>query len=327
MIAEALRTSNASGLERGQVFGIQRARLLSAAGQVACELGIASVTVAHVVERAGVSRRTFYEIFTDADDCVLAVLRDALERAQARVLELWRSEASWRERVRDCVADLLCLFDEEPVIAQLLIVESLGAGREVLEQRARVLETLVDGLDEGRAQARPGAEPTRLSAEGALGGALAVLHARIGQGQAEPLVELAGALTGMLILPYSGAAAARQELARQTPPPPRAPRRGPETQMRSDPFKDAGMRLTYRTMRVLRAIAEQPGCSNRQVGRLAEMSDQGQVSKLLGRLERIGMIATAREQQGPGEPNAWTLTPAGWQVANSLRVPIESSVA
>ncbi len=41
------------------------------------------------------------------------------------------------------------------------------------------------------------------------------------------------------------------------------------------------MRLTYRTARVLMAIAERPGSNNREVGNRGEVVDQGQISKLL----------------------------------------------
>ena len=48
------------------------------------------------------------------------------------------------------------------------------------------------------------------------------------------------------------------------------------------------MRLTYRTVRVLMATAEHPGASNRLIADTPEITDQGQISKLLGRLQRAG---------------------------------------
>ena len=95
--------SGLDGFERERVTDIQRARLLAAASQVACERGTANVTVAHVVERAGVSRRTFYEIFAGAEECLLATLDRALQRVSARVLPAWCSSGNWRECVRASV--------------------------------------------------------------------------------------------------------------------------------------------------------------------------------------------------------------------------------
>jgi AcrR family transcriptional regulator len=301
---------------------MQRARLLAATAQVACERGATNVTVAHIVERAGVSRRTFYEIFADADDCVAAAFQDALDQAQACVLDAWRSDGSWRERLRRALIELLCLFDDERVLAGLLIVESLGAGSEVLEQRACVVQAIVDALY-GHACGSE-ARSTRLAAEGAVGGVLGILHSRISQRSADPLLDLTAALMSLLVFPSLGAAAARRELDRPVRAPEKA--RGSGEPLRSDPFKDAGMRLTYRTMRVLSAISQQPGTSNRQVGELAEMSDQGQISKLLARLERIGVIVNTSDGQ-PGEANAWVLTAVGRQVIGRVGAHEEAQSA
>ena len=78
------------------------------------------------------------------------------------------------------------------------------------------------------------------------------------------------------------------------------------------------MRLTYRTTRVLQCIAAQVGISNREVAEEAGVADQGQISKLLARLERLGLIANTGEGHAKGEPNAWQLTPLGREVSQRL---------
>jgi DNA-binding MarR family transcriptional regulator len=79
------------------------------------------------------------------------------------------------------------------------------------------------------------------------------------------------------------------------------------------------MRITYRTARVLGCIAAAPGISNRAVAGQAGISDQGQVSKLLARLERLGLLVNTSDGHAKGEPNAWGLTPRGKQLARSIR--------
>ena len=54
--------------------------------EVTAEQGAAGVTVAHIVARSGVSRSTFYELFSDRDDCLLATLELAGRRASEAVL-------------------------------------------------------------------------------------------------------------------------------------------------------------------------------------------------------------------------------------------------
>jgi DNA-binding MarR family transcriptional regulator len=73
------------------------------------------------------------------------------------------------------------------------------------------------------------------------------------------------------------------------------------------------MELTYRTSRVLAAIAAQPGASNREVADAAWIRDQGQISKLLARLNNLALIASTRGR-GAGESHAWRLTTRGKQL-------------
>jgi DNA-binding MarR family transcriptional regulator len=78
------------------------------------------------------------------------------------------------------------------------------------------------------------------------------------------------------------------------------------------------MRLTYRTMRVLLSVANHPGASNRELGVAAEIHDQGQASKLLGRLQRLGLIENTGVGHGRGGPNAWMLTDRGTEVQRTI---------
>ena len=81
---------------------------------VASEHGAANVSVAEVVERSGVSRRTFYETFSDREDCFLAAFDDALAFASQRVLPAYNAERKWRERIRAGLVALLEFLDQEP---------------------------------------------------------------------------------------------------------------------------------------------------------------------------------------------------------------------
>jgi DNA-binding MarR family transcriptional regulator len=125
---------------------------------------------------------------------------------------------------------------------------------------------------------------------------------------------------GMIVLPYLGPVAARREQRRTDPTPVPVPARkqsGAPTGDR-DALRDVPMRLTYRTARVLRTVAENPGRSNRQVGEDAGLQDQGQISKLLARLQRLGLLENSGEGQARGESNAWKLTRLGERVTEQL---------
>jgi AcrR family transcriptional regulator len=297
---------------------------------VVAEQGVGSATVARVVSRAGVSRRTFYDLFTGCEDCFLAVFEDAVTRASmiAREAAAATARPVWHEQLRAGLGALLVFFDERPAMGSLLVVDALGAGPMVLEHRTRVLGALTAIVDRGRVQDRGGrgksSSPPPLTAEGIVGAVLGVIHARMLEPDRGPLPGLLNSLMGMIVLPYLGQAAAAREFARPIPKQPRL-RAGsagvatarPDART-SDPLEGLNMRLTYRTLMVLRAIADTPRASNRQVGEAAGVHDQGQISKLLGRLTKLGLIHNTGAGQPTGEPNAWTLTAKGTEVEQTL---------
>jgi AcrR family transcriptional regulator len=293
--------------------------MLGAMVEVVGERGAPGASVAHIVDRAGISRRTFYEHFEDREDCFLAAFDYALARARETVVPAYTAGGAWRERVRAGLSALLAFFDEQPGLGALLVIDALGAGPRALARRTELLDALIAVVDGGRSEVRVGQEPPPLAADGVVGAVFNVLHARmlerrLGSGQAAsaPLLALVNPFMSMMVMPYLGTAAARRELERPVP----APRAVREPS--GDPLRDLGMRLTYRTVRVLVAVAAEPGASNRRIADAAGVTDQGQISKLLTRLEHLGLIANDGDGPAKGEPNAWTLTAKGIQVEQAI---------
>jgi AcrR family transcriptional regulator len=311
------------GFAHGQMEQIQRGRLVAAMSRAASEQGVANITVAMVVEGAGVSRRTFYELFSDCEDCLLAALEGAVTRAGARVLPAYETaEGAWRGRMRAGLTELLGFFDEQPHLARLLIVEWLAAGPRALERRRRLLEVIASTVDEGRATRPGGSQPPELAAEGVVGAVASVLHARLTSTSPGALIELVNPLMGIVVLPYLGAAAARKELERPLP------EIGASREDAAEPedlLKGLNMRFTYRTMTVLAAVATHPGGSNRVIAQAAGVSDQGQISKLLMRLRKLGLVGN-NGSPAKGEPNAWLLTARGERIERALRASADAPV-
>ena len=291
--------------------------MLAAAVEVAEDVGYARLTVAHVINRARVSRKTFYDIFADRDDCFLAAFEQAISQARLLASEAYERESGWREGIRSALARLLLFMDDEPALAKLCVVEALGAGQRVLERRSRVLDELAEVIDRGRLATNASREPSDLTAEGVLGAVFAVLHARLLEGGNASLTDLLGPLMSMIVLPYLGANAASRELSRPAPIPPfRRPR---EPARSKDPLDGLDIRLTYRTVRVLMAIADYPGASNREIAEGSGVVDQGQISKLLNRLARLSLVENLGGGRQKGAANAWQLTARGAQVERAAR--------
>jgi AcrR family transcriptional regulator len=303
-------------MPRPEIVEVQRARILNAAVDVIGVDGYGGMSVARITARARVSRRTFYDLFEDREDCFLAVFEDAVSRATHVAAAAASGERSWRARVRAGLAALLSFAGDEPVLGSLLVKDALAAGPTVLASRARVLDTLHTIVDHGRTQTKAGAEPPPLTPEGIVGAVLAVVHARMLDPDSGLLIELLNPLMGMIVAPYLGRAAATRELSRPVPDVARAEERIPR-----DPLDGLQMRITYRTLRVLAAIAGRPGASNREIGEEAGVADQGQISKLLARLEHLGLIHNVgTDTQAKGEPNAWALTPRGREIETTVSI-------
>jgi AcrR family transcriptional regulator len=309
--------ARSSAREGAHVVEMQRRRLLLAFTEVLAEDGLEDARVGRVCARAGVSRRTFYDLFDDREACFLAAFDRAVERISQRVLLARAQESRWTKRIRGALTTLLDLFDEEPALARVCVIETLKAGPAVSERRQRMLDVLASAVDEGRTESKAGAEPPALTAQSIVGGAISVLHARVLEDDARPLIELLNPLMSMIVHPYLGPAAARRELDHRVSPP-RLGHNAHTAKHASDPFRDLPIRLTFRTARVLTAIGSQPGASNRQIADAAGITDQGQISRLLNRLEGFELIANHGQGHTKGEPNAWTLTTRGHGILRAI---------
>lgn len=125
----------------------QRARLLFAIAQVVAGKGFAAATVADIVDRASVSRSTFYQQFADKETCFLAAFNFAVEFVIDQMESAWAAaepQADWRERVRSDLTTFLDVLAGEPAFARALHVEVLAAGPAALARRAEVLRLFSD---------------------------------------------------------------------------------------------------------------------------------------------------------------------------------------
>jgi AcrR family transcriptional regulator len=301
---------------------VQRERLLAAAIVAIDEVGYPAATVQLITRRARVSRRTFYELFDSREGCLLGVI-DQAERTVEHSLELAGAQRlGWRERLRIVLGLLLDLCDRMPALARVCVVQSPRSGPLVLARREAILRRLGDGLEQGRPAGRRGW--SSLTGEALAGAALQIVHTRLLTDGARPLVELEGELMSALVLPYLGAAAARRELSRKSIRTAASERAAEGShgvdRGGGDPFEGLAMRVTYRTARVLSGATQRPGSSNRELAERAGIVDQGQASKLLIRLERLGLLQNTGDGHARGGRNAWVLTERGKRVAQCVQI-------
>lgn len=294
----------------------QRMRIVSAMTTLAATQGANTTTVADVVGLAGVSRKTFYELFEDRTDCLLAAIDHALAIAAERVRAAEAADEPWIEQIRAGLTALLQFFDEEPQLARLCVIQSLAVGPPVFARRAEVLRELARAVDDGRLRSRR--QPPPLTAESLVGGVLSVIGTRLAQEDSRPLLELVNPLMSLIVLPYRGNRAASEELTRQPPPLRVYPARAPSPRM----IQRLPIRVTQRTTAVLAAISVEPGLSNLAVSERAGITDQGQMSKLLARLSHLGLAENTGGGQPRGAANSWHLTSHGKEVEEAIRTTL-----
>ncbi len=197
------------------ITAVQRERLLAAMLRATAELAYREVSVQDVLERAGVSRPTFYEHFENKEDCFLAAFDDAAGRLRERIETAGLPGDDWRERLRLSLEELLRFVSEDPDAAMSLVVDARAACPEALARRDRLLDHFAACLDDMvRAEPPPfDAVPSPIAAAGIVGGIEALLYSRLTRGQTDDLESLLPSLMYFAVLPYEGHEAASEELA------------------------------------------------------------------------------------------------------------------
>lgn len=111
-----------------------RRRLLDAAVEVVARGGYVAATVAQIIAKAGASRSTFYELFSDKDDCIREATKEIGERLVAAV-ERHVSAADGQRIAPDLAEALIGFAQEEPTQAQVLFTELLAGGAQARDER------------------------------------------------------------------------------------------------------------------------------------------------------------------------------------------------
>jgi AcrR family transcriptional regulator len=291
----------------GHAYGLptQRDRLVAAMGELTAEVGVSTVGVHHVCQRAGVSRRTFYDVYGDRDACFLDAVGEAQGRLVAHVAAaVAQAGAEWEDRVVAAIRALIATLCADRTLGHLCVVAPLAAGPEALALRRASMDELAKLLGPP-----PHVDvPTDLVLAAALGGVWELLRHFLTDDVAEH--EVTAAAINALLAPFVGrrrAAVRAQDpgdavtfVTRWTPSVPEA--------------DSASVMLTELTRQTLQYLAGHPGATNIEVARAVDVRHESQMSRHLGRLESAGIVVRRKE----GRSNAWRLTVRGAEAARLL---------
>jgi AcrR family transcriptional regulator len=200
------------------VRAIQRERLLVGMLRAVSKLGYRSTNVQDVIERAGVSRPTFYEHFSNKDDCFLAAFDTCAARLRDRVATAAEQGGEiWRDRIRSGFNALLAFAAAEPEAARMVIVEARAATPDAALRRVALIDHFASCIDTKVRELLPaGTTHSTVTASGVVGGVESLLYARLNKNQMDDLPALLPSLMYFAVLPYEGHLAASEELGLKT---------------------------------------------------------------------------------------------------------------
>lgn len=198
------------GLPRELVTRSQRERLLAAVVRVTAAKGYESTSVADILEEAGVGRESFYELFADKKECLLAARKILIDNLVATVATAYDGPGRWAGRVRDGLAAMLDWFAADPAAAKVVFVELAAVGADSRELFRSDFERFAKLMEDGLGQTEP--VPGLPRATGlAVGGALAGVYEEVVSDRTSELPRLLPELTYDLLVPFVGEEAAGAE--------------------------------------------------------------------------------------------------------------------
>src|SRR3954462_14268125 len=110
-------------LAREEVVASQRGRMLDALAESVAAKGYAGTTVGDVVAGAGVSRKTFYEHFSDKEDCFLAAFDSGVDALLDAIAAAEPDDATRIGIVRARVRAYLVTLAARPAFARAFLIE------------------------------------------------------------------------------------------------------------------------------------------------------------------------------------------------------------
>ncbi|HEV3318535.1 MAG TPA: TetR/AcrR family transcriptional regulator [Solirubrobacteraceae bacterium] len=183
----------------------ERGRILRAAAEIAAGEGRAHITPMQIVDRAGVSERSFRACYESAEECFLDALDLVGLEALTSAAAASRTAGDGPEGVYRGIAALMDHIAEDPVLRGVILMDTLADGSAAGERRERMLRRYVDLLASRlpRRLQLPG-----VVAEATVGALWGIVCRYVAGGAAHLLPELAGQATYVALAPIVGPEAA-----------------------------------------------------------------------------------------------------------------------
>jgi len=142
----------------------QRARLLEAIVEVVAQDGYSQTKICDLARRADISRVTFYELFTNKEDCFLAAYREQVDRMHDQIARALAQTEPARA-AQAALAALVEFADREPLAFNFLTNQAVLAGARALKERDSLMNRLQLSIERRWARAPADAPVLDMSAK------------------------------------------------------------------------------------------------------------------------------------------------------------------
>jgi AcrR family transcriptional regulator len=181
---------------------------MAAVVRVTAAKGYEAMSVADILSEAGVGRQSFYELFADKRDCLLAAHTMLVDDLEATVAPFFQGTDPWPRRVRAAVEVGLDWFASNPEAARVTVIELAAVGPVARERFLATFHRFSALFDEGLEEPEAAVDlPNILSLTFA--SAFARIYEEIAMDRTAELPKLLSELTFELLVPFVGEAAAR----------------------------------------------------------------------------------------------------------------------
>jgi AcrR family transcriptional regulator len=198
-------------LSREAVMASQRERALKAMVEAVADRGYAETRVVDVIKRAGLSRKTFYELFEDKEECFLAAYDLVFGQLYAKTQEAFdgASGRPWAERIEAGMHVLVEELASDPAAAKFAIIEVLAAGPRALARRDAAIRQFTGFIDAGRSESS--LELPGLTSTAIVGGIYELLYSEILHGAVSQLPMRVPEIVYWITQPFLGPERAAEE--------------------------------------------------------------------------------------------------------------------
>jgi AcrR family transcriptional regulator len=174
--------------------------------EVIAEEGYPETTVHKVLQRARISRRTYYELFKDKEDCFLVAYDEAIEHLVKLIHGA--CEAAEGDPARRIEAGLqagLEFCEREPKIASMCVVEVMAAGPRARERRTQTMEQITRLVADALSERCDSRSEAVLLARVLIGGVHEMVYDALSRGRVRGLTDLAEEVVSAHVKPFEAA--------------------------------------------------------------------------------------------------------------------------